>query len=67
MRYEIRKLKLGGVLDDAIKLTKNHFGAFFGVVAVTILPLGLVNAGGVTRLPPAGAVGFRRVLWVGLA
>jgi hypothetical protein len=53
MRYEIRGLKLGGVLDEAIKLTKNHFGAFFGVMAVTILPLGLVNAGVQLALLPA--------------
>lgn len=45
MKYEIRELSIGGVLDQAIRLTKNHFGAFFSVVAVTLLPLGLIQAG----------------------
>ena len=45
MKYEIRELSIGGILDQAITLTKNHFGAFFSVVAVTLLPFGLIQAG----------------------
>lgn len=45
MNYEIRELSIGGILDQAIVLTKNHFGAFFSVVAVTLLPFTLIQAG----------------------
>ena len=45
MKYEIRELSIGGILDQAINLKKNHFGAFVGVVAVTLLPFGLIQAG----------------------
>jgi hypothetical protein len=45
MKYEIRELSIGGILDQAIQLTRNHFGAFFAVVAVTLLPVGLIQAG----------------------
>ncbi len=52
MKYEIRELELGGVLDQAITLTKNHFGLLFGIIAVTILPIGLANAGAQVTLMP---------------
>ncbi|MGZ0164653.1 MAG: hypothetical protein ACKVII_12070 [Planctomycetales bacterium] len=45
MNYEIRELSIGGILDQAITLTKNHFGAFFAVVAVTLLPFSLIQSG----------------------
>lgn len=45
MKYEIRELSIGGILDHAIRLTKDHFGTFFSVVAVTLLPFGLIQAG----------------------
>jgi hypothetical protein len=45
MNYEIRELSIGGILDQAINLTKNHFGAFFAVVAVTLLPFSLIQSG----------------------
>lgn len=45
MKYEIREQSIGGILDQAIALTKNHFGSFFAVVAVTLLPVGLLQAG----------------------
>ena len=38
MGYQIRQLSLGGVLDEAIALTKGNFGALFQIVAVTMLP-----------------------------
>lgn len=45
MKYEIRELSIGEILDQAITLTKDHFGALFTVVAVTLLPIGLIQAG----------------------
>ena len=53
MQYEIRELTLGGILDQAITLMKNHFGAFFGVVAVTLLPFGLLQVAAQLALLPA--------------
>lgn len=38
MAYQIKQLSLGGVLDQAVAITKNHFGALFQIVAVTVLP-----------------------------
>ncbi|MBC8115830.1 MAG: hypothetical protein H7062_15705 [Candidatus Saccharimonas sp.] len=47
MKYQIKQLGLGGILDQAISLLKNHFGLLFGIVAMTIIPfmsiLGLVQ------------------------
>ena len=37
MAYQIRQLSLGGVLDQAVVLTKDHFGILFRIVAVTML------------------------------
>jgi uncharacterized membrane protein len=37
MAYQIRQLSLGGVLDQAVALTKDHFGILFRIVAVTLL------------------------------
>lgn len=39
--YQIRQLSLGGVLDQAVALTKNHFGPLLSIVAVTFLPFNL--------------------------
>jgi hypothetical protein len=47
MKYQIKHLGLGGILDQAINLLRNHFGLLFGIVAMTIVPffaiLGLVQ------------------------
>ena len=42
MKYQIKQLGLGGILDQAFSLIRNHFGLLFGIVAVTIIPLQLV-------------------------
>ena len=42
MRYEIRELGLGGILDQAVKLTKNHFGLFLGIVGVLLIPYNVI-------------------------
>ncbi len=55
MQYQIKELNLGGILDQTIKLVKNHFGLFFGIVAVLYLPFALLQ-GFVTLavpIPPA--------------
>ena len=38
MQYQIKQLGLGGILDQAFSLIKNHFGLLFGIVAVSIIP-----------------------------
>jgi hypothetical protein len=56
MRYEIRELGLGEILDQAVKLTKNHIGLFFGIVAVLLVPFyliqGFINLAVMAKLPP---------------
>jgi len=43
MRYEIRELDLGGVLDQTVKLTKDNFGRFIGITAVLLIPYDIVQ------------------------
>jgi len=43
MQYQIQSLGLGGILDQAIKLVKNHFRLFFGIVALLYLPFALLQ------------------------
>jgi hypothetical protein len=56
MRYTIRQLKLGEVLDQAVNLTKDHFGVFLGICAVLLIPYeligGLIQASMLSKLPP---------------
>ena len=40
--YRIKQLKLGGILDQAISLTKNHFGLLFTIMAMVYIPASLV-------------------------
>ncbi len=42
MKYQIKQLGLGGILDQAFSLIRNHFGLLFGIVAATIVPLQLI-------------------------
>lgn len=44
MSHQIRQLSLGGILDQAVTLTKNHLGPLFMIVAVTLLPIQLANS-----------------------
>lgn len=39
MRYEIRELGVGGILDQAIQLVKNHFGQLFLITLIAFIPL----------------------------
>jgi uncharacterized membrane protein len=43
IQYDIRELTLGGILDQAITLMKNHFGSFVAIMAITWLPVQLAN------------------------
>lgn len=43
MRYEIRDLGLGEILDQAIAVAKNHFGLLVGIAAILYLPLTLLT------------------------
>ena len=48
MAYKIQKMGVSGILDQAITLTKNHFGLLFGIIAMGWLPcqvlIGLISA-----------------------
>ena len=44
MTYQIQRLKLGGVLDQAIALTKNHFGLLFSIMAIVLIPYSLITS-----------------------
>jgi len=50
MRYEIKELSVGGILDQAIKLVKNHFVLLLSITCVMMAPLAIV-AGLVTPTP----------------
>jgi len=56
MRYEIKELGIGGILDQAVTLLKNHFGLLLGVTAVLYIPcsliIGFVNLALTPQLPP---------------
>lgn len=56
MRYEIRPLNLGGILDEGIKLAKNHFGLLFAIVLCLHVPYaaiqGFANESLAPKLPP---------------
>ncbi len=38
MPYQIQQLKLGGILDQAISILKNHFGLLFTIMAIAYVP-----------------------------
>lgn len=42
MSYEIRELKLGGILDQGIKVLKDNFGLLFGIMACIWIPYQLI-------------------------
>jgi uncharacterized membrane protein (DUF485 family) len=56
MRYEIRQLGLGEILDQSIKLMKDHFGVLLGITAVLLIPFyligGLIQVTMLPELPP---------------
>lgn len=48
MRYTIRELKLGEILDQAVNLTKDHIGVFLGITAALLIPFEVI--GGLIQL-----------------
>lgn len=56
MRYAIRELKLGGILDQAVNLTRDHLGILIGITAVLLIPFyvigGLIQVSMNPTLPP---------------
>jgi hypothetical protein len=42
MAYRIQHLGLGGILDQAIAITKNHFGLLFGIMVCLLIPYQLI-------------------------
>jgi hypothetical protein len=43
MRYTIRELKIGEILDQAVNLTKDHFGVLLGITGVLLIPYGVIS------------------------
>lgn len=56
MSYEIKPLGVGGILDQAVQLLKNHLGLFLGISMCISVPFGLVMSfvmlGITPELPP---------------
>ncbi len=56
MRYAIRELKIGEILDQAVNLTKDHFGVLLGITASLLIPFsvigGLIQVAMMPALPP---------------
>jgi hypothetical protein len=56
MAYKIQYLGLGGILDQAIAITKNHFGLLFTIVLILIIPCelisGFIDLANSPELPP---------------
>jgi hypothetical protein len=72
MRYAIRQLKIGEILDQAVNLTKDHFGVLIGITGILLIPFnviaGLIQLSVIPALPPnptpeqTAAAGLK-VLW----
>jgi len=43
MEYTIKKLGIGEILDQGIKLLKNHFGTLFSIMLVLFIPIILIQ------------------------
>ena len=50
MPYEIHEMGLGGILDQAIRLTKDHLALFFMIVLILYIPLFFVEDYLVSRM-----------------
>ena len=42
MAYQIQQLKLGGILDQAVAITKDHFGLLFTIMLLLFVPASLI-------------------------
>jgi len=43
MTYKIQQLSLGGVLDQAISIVKDHFGVLFSIMLIVLVPFSLIT------------------------
>jgi hypothetical protein len=43
MAYKIQHLGLGGILDQAIAITKDHFGLLFSIMLLLLVPFNLIT------------------------
>lgn len=43
MRYKLQYMGLGGILDQAIAITKDHFGLLFMIMLVLVIPFELIS------------------------
>jgi len=53
MRYEIRAMSFGEILDTGFRVVRNHFGLLVGIASLVYLPLALLTA--VASIGPAVA------------
>ena len=57
MKYEIKELEVGGLLDQTIRLLRDHFGFLVAIVCMVLLPiqilLGLVQVSLMPQIDPA--------------
>lgn len=44
MQYQIRRLGVGGILDQTINVVKDNFGLLFTIYAVTLMPFNFLQA-----------------------
>ena len=52
MKYEVKKLGVGGVLDQSIAVLRDHFGVLVATSLVVYLPLALINVIATNVLQP---------------
>lgn len=50
--YQVRQLSLGGVLDQALAITKHHLKPLLAIVIITLTPLTLITNAIVTIIAP---------------
>jgi len=50
MRYQIKYMGIGEILDMAITLLKDHFCLLFGIVGVTTVPINLIFGLWITQM-----------------
>ncbi|MCE9605152.1 MAG: hypothetical protein K8U03_09660 [Planctomycetia bacterium] len=76
MRYQVQKLGIGGILDQAIHVFKDNFVLLFSIYAVTLLPITLIvgfvqlslglDVQALQKLPPEEQLGILTTLFLPL-
>jgi hypothetical protein len=68
VRYEIRELGVGGILDQAIAVTKDHFWLFAKIVVIVYVPADLADRWLFSSAAAASRAGEgARLIWVAVA